>query len=93
MNEELEHELREFIAATLALDKAHTEHFDVDTPLLVEGLALDSLDAMELALAIERRYHIEIKAEDVRNRAMFGSVRSLAAHIAAHRAEIKGVST
>jgi acyl carrier protein len=86
MNEALEQELRELIVEALMLEDVRPEQIEADAPLFGEGLGLDSIDALELALAIERRYQIRIAAEDARNRELFRSVRSLAAHIASQRA-------
>ena len=53
-----------------------------DEALFVEGLGLDSIDALELALAISKHYGIVLKSDDARNREIFGSLRQLAAHVA-----------
>lgn len=55
------------------------------TRLFGEGLGLDSIDALELALAITRAYGFELRSDDGRNQEIFASLRSLAAHIEAHR--------
>ena len=49
------------------------------------GLGLDSIDALELALAISQRYGFQLKSDDERNHQIFASLRSLAAHIEKHR--------
>jgi acyl carrier protein len=49
------------------------------------GLGLDSIDALELALAISQRYGMQLKSDDERNHQIFASLRSLAAHIEQHR--------
>jgi acyl carrier protein len=67
-------DLREYTEATLA----------DDVPLFGEGLGLDSLDALQLAVAVEERFGVEIP-EDDRAKAIFGSVASLAEHILATR--------
>jgi acyl carrier protein len=85
MNDALERELRELIVDALMLQDVRPDGIDVNAPLFGEGLGLDSIDALELALAVERRYKVRIAADDSRNRELFASVRSLAAHIAAHR--------
>ena len=56
-----------------------------DMPLFIDGLGLDSIDALELALAISRSYGVELKSDDDRNRAVFASLRSLASHVKASR--------
>lgn len=53
--------------------------------LFGDGLGLDSIDALELALAISRAHGFELRSDDERNRQIFASLRSLAAHIEAHR--------
>jgi acyl carrier protein len=93
MNEALEKELRELIVEALMLEDVRPDQIEADAPLFGEGLGLDSIDALELALAIERRYQIRIAAEDARNRELFRSVRSLAAHIASQRAAAPGAAT
>jgi acyl carrier protein len=85
MNDALERELRELIVDALMLQDVRPDEIDVNAPLFGEGLGLDSIDALELALAVERRYKVRIAADDSRNRELFASVRSLAAHIVAHR--------
>ncbi len=82
--DELEHELKQLIIDTLNLETT-LEKIAPDAPLFVEGLGLDSIDALELALAIKKRYGVRTKANDAENRRIFASVRSLAAHIAANR--------
>jgi acyl carrier protein len=82
MNETLYSELRALIVEALMLHGVRPEDIDVDAPLFGEGLGLDSIDALELALALERRYGVRVPADDARSRELFASVRSLAAFIA-----------
>lgn len=56
-----------------------------ETQLFGEGLGLDSIDALELALAITRAYGFELRSDDQRNHRIFASLRSLTDHIEAHR--------
>lgn len=84
-----ETELAHLIVHSLHLEIAAAE-ITPDAPLFGEGLGLDSIDALELALAISRQYGIELKSDEERNRAIFDSLRSLAAHIAAHRTQADG---
>jgi acyl carrier protein len=51
------------------------------------------VDALELAIAVERRYNVKVAANDAKNRELFASVRSLAAHIASHRQASRGEAT
>jgi acyl carrier protein len=80
---ELETELKRLIIDTLMLEDVTPAQIDSDAPLFVEGLGLDSIDALELALAVSRKYAVRIKADDERNRDVFRSVKSLAAFIQA----------
>jgi acyl carrier protein len=61
------------------------EEIDPDAALFGEGLGLDSIDALELSLEVNRRYGVEIKAEDERNERIFASLRALARHVQDHR--------
>ena len=53
--------------------------------LFHEGLGLDSIDALEIALAISRRYGLDLKSDDARRGEIFASLRNLAAHVEANR--------
>lgn len=83
--EDLERELKQFIVESLMLEDVKAEDIDSDVPLFVEGLGLDSIDALELGMALTRKYGVRIKADDDRNREIFRSVSSLAAFIERHR--------
>ncbi|MFW6197763.1 MAG: phosphopantetheine-binding protein [Myxococcota bacterium] len=85
MNEALETEIKHLIVDALMLDDVQPEDIDSDGPLFVEGLGLDSIDALELAIAIDKKYGVKIKAEDESTRSIFASVRSLADHVAKER--------
>jgi len=85
MQERLEQELKELIVDALMLDDVTPDQIDSEAPLFVEGLALDSIDALELAIAIDRKYGVKINAEDEGTREIFRNVRSLAAHVADNR--------
>ena len=56
-----------------------------DAPLYGEGLGLDSIDMLEISLAIGKRYGVELRADDDDSRMVFASLRSLARHVAEHR--------
>lgn len=85
MQERLEQELKQLIVDALMLDDVTPDEIDSEAPLFVEGLALDSIDALELAIAIDRKYGVKINAEDEGTREIFRNVRSLAAHVAENR--------
>lgn len=82
----LETELKELIVDALMLEDTSADEIDSEEPLFVEGLGLDSIDALELAMAIDKRYGVRIKADDEQNREIFSNVRSLAAYVGQHRA-------
>ena len=82
---ELEMKLKQMIVDSLQLEDVEPKDIDTEATLFVEGLGLDSIDALELGMALQREYGVEIKADEVRNREIFSSVRSLAAFIAEDR--------
>jgi len=81
----LENEMKELIVEALMLEDVTSEEIETDAPLFGEGLGLDSIDALELAIAIDRKYGVKIRAEDENTREIFRSVGTLAAHVAAAR--------
>ncbi|MBB3232387.1 phosphopantetheine-binding protein [Halomonas stenophila] len=81
----LEHELKQLIIETLELEDTTPEDIDPDEPLFVEGLGLDSIDALELGLALQKTYGIQLEAESEEARRHFASLRSLAALVEARR--------
>ena len=86
---DIEEELKRVIVETLALEDVVADEIDSEAALFGGGLGLDSIDALELSIAVGRRYGVRIKADDERNREIFSSVRSLAAFIASQRADGK----
>jgi len=76
-------ELASVVVESLGLDEVKAEQIDLDQPIFGEGLGLDSLDMLELSLAIQQRYGVKLRANDPRNEAIFASLRSLAAHVGA----------
>jgi len=81
---EVEQDLAEAMVRVLELEVSADE-IDPDAALFGEGLGLDSIDALELSLEVNRRYGVEIKAEDERNERIFASLRTLARHVQEHR--------
>lgn len=80
-----ERELAELIVESLNLEDLEPEEIDPEKPLFGSGYGLDSIDALELALAISRTYGFQLKADDERNKGIFANLRSLSAHIEAQR--------
>lgn len=81
----LEAEVAALIVEALHLEVA-PESIDPGAPLFGEGLGLDSIDALEIALAVSRRYGFQLRSDDERNHRIFASLRSLATHIETSRA-------
>lgn len=82
---EIELELKKLIVEALKLEDIAPEEIDSDEPMFGGGLALDSIDALELGVAIRQRYGIKIEAVNDEVRASFANVRSLARFIEARR--------
>ncbi len=79
-----EKELAQLMVTALNLEVAADE-IDPDAPLYGEGLGLDSIDILELSLAISKNYGVQIKADDADNNRIFSSLRSLSQHVQQHR--------
>ncbi len=75
-------DLAETIVSALRLDVKPAD-IEPDAPLFGEGLGLDSIDALEIAICVSERYGIQLRSDDPDNKRIFASLRSLAAHIAA----------
>jgi len=83
---EFEREIAAMIIEVLNLEDISVDEIEVEAALFGEGLALDSIDALELALAVSQRYGFQIKADDADNKNIFSSLRALSGHIEANRA-------
>ena len=82
----LEDEIRALIISALFLEDVKPEDIDPEEELFGdEGLALDSIDALELGVAIQRQYGVKIDPEDPNVREYFRSVSSLARFVDEHR--------
>lgn len=77
-------EVARLIVSALSLEVA-PEDIAPEAPLFNEGLGLDSIDALEIALAVSKAYGVQLRSDDERNHRIFASLRSLAAHIEKHR--------
>lgn len=85
MSNALEHELKQLIIATLELEDVMPEDIAPEEPLFVDGLGLDSIDALELGLALQKHYGIKLEADSEASRRHFANLRSLAALVEARR--------
>jgi acyl carrier protein len=72
------------VVEALNLDMKPAE-LDLDASLFGEGLGLDSIDILEMALVISKKYGIELRADDEDNMQIFASLRTLADYVARHR--------
>lgn len=79
-------EVARLIIDTLNLEDIGAEEIDPNEALFNEGLGLDSIDALELALAISKRYGFQLRSDDADNARIFSSLRTLSEYIAANRA-------
>ncbi len=79
-------EVGRLVIETLHLEDLKLEDIDPDAPLFGEGLGLDSIDALELALGVSQRYGVAISSEDPDIKKVFASLRSLTEYIRAKRA-------
>lgn len=81
-----EHEVARLVVETLNLEDVVAADIDPDEGLFDGELALDSVDALELALAVSQHYGVQLKAEDPNTRDAFTTLGSLARFVAEHRA-------
>lgn len=82
---ELKQELKQLIIDTLDLEDISVDEIDSEAPLFVEGLGLDSIDALELGLALQKQYGIKLEADSEETRRHFANINSLAALVSSHR--------
>jgi acyl carrier protein len=85
LEKELEREIKVLIITTLSLEDVVADDIDSTAPLFNEGLGLDSIDALELGLALQKRYGITLSVDSAETRRHFASVRTLSAFVAANR--------
>lgn len=81
----LQQEIAELMVKALNLEVS-AEEIDPEQPLYGKGLGLDSIDILEVALVVSKRYGLQLKADSEDNHRIFSSLRSLAEYIAAHKA-------
>ena len=86
-NNSLEQDIKALIVTTMSLEDVAADDIDTEAPLFNEGLGLDSIDALELGLALQKRYGVTLAADSEETRRQFASVRSLAAFVATARTQ------
>lgn len=79
MTPQLEVELKKFIIETLNLEDVKPDDIDASAPLFVEGLGLDSIDALELGVGLQKKYGVKLSQESSETKKHFASVKALAA--------------
>ena len=77
--------IKELVVSSLDLEDVSPSDIETEAPLFGEGLGLDSIDALELGLALKKKYGITLSSENEDNKKHFASVRALAAFVAANR--------
>ncbi|MGH8062480.1 MAG: phosphopantetheine-binding protein [Pseudoxanthomonas sp.] len=83
---EAERELAELLVESLNLEDVEAGAIDPEAPLFNSGLGLDSIDALELALAISKHYGFQLRSDNEENRRIFASLRALSAHVETSKA-------
>lgn len=85
MKSPLETEVANLIIEALNLEDIEVDDIEPEAVLFGDGLGLDSIDALELSMAISQRYGLQIKSGDSENQRIFSSLRALSQFIEAHR--------
>jgi acyl carrier protein len=81
----LEQEIKELIISSLNLEDVTPADIDPAAPLFVDGLGLDSIDALELGMAVQKRFGVPMSENASENRQHFASVRALASYVSAKK--------
>jgi acyl carrier protein len=81
----LQEELKDLIIEALVLEDITPAQIDSSEPLFVEGLGLDSIDALEIAMVLEQKYGVTMNEEDEKVREYFASIESLAKFVSENR--------
>ncbi len=82
---EIEHELAQLFVNALNLEQSADSISPTEPLFGGDGLGLDSIDVLEVALEISQRYGFQLRSDDENNHQIFQTLRSLAAHVASHR--------
>lgn len=82
---DLDHQIKQLIITTLDLEDIAVEDIDSEEALFVEGLGLDSIDALELGLALQREFGIKMDADSQETKKYFANVNSLVKLVESHR--------
>ena len=85
MQDQLELEIKKLLIDALNLEDLTPEQIDAEESLFVKGLGLDSIDALELGLALQKRYGVSMSTDSEETRRHFGSIKALAQFVGAAR--------
>ena len=80
---DLKQQIKEFIINALEIEDIKPENIVDSAPLFGDGLGLDSIDALELGIALKKRFGVQFSSENAENKKHFASVDALAAYIEA----------
>lgn len=83
-DKQLQLEVAALLVEALNLEIA-PESIDAQAPLYGEGLGLDSIDILEVALVVSKKYGFQLRSDDADNKRIFASLSNLADHVASHR--------
>ncbi len=83
--DEIESRLKEIVVTALDLEDLTAADIETDVPLFGEGLGLDSIDALELGMAVKKEFGITFSSNPADNKKIFSSVKTLADHIEAQQ--------
>lgn len=84
--DDLKQDIKKLIISSVELEDLSVDDIKDEAPLFGEGLGLDSIDALEIGVALKKKYNVKFSAEDKENRKHFASVAALAEYVAANRA-------
>jgi len=87
MSSELLRELKDLLIDGLHLEDVEPDDIELDAPLFGEGLGLDSIDALEISVLLDRKYGVRITSGDDRNPEIFASLNSLVKFVAENRSK------
>lgn len=79
--EEIENGIKELIVSSLELEEVSPAEIETDAPLFGEGLGLDSIDALELGMAMKKRFGVVFSKDSAANKKTFYSVKTLADYV------------
>ena len=77
----IENELKELIIKSLELEDTTVDDIEDEAPLFIDGLGLDSIDALELGMALKKKYNLKMSSNKEENKKYFYSVKTLAEYV------------